>query len=63
MSVQSQEEYFRRRARQCRRNAETAPDKMLRKVHLEFARRYEEAAAQEAGQLPSSASHPAAVPN
>ena len=45
MSTQDQEEYFRKRARDFRKNAEKARDVHIRKVHLEFAKKYEEAAA------------------
>lgn len=45
MSTPDQEEYFRKRARDFRRNAENARDVHIRKVHLEFAKKYEEAAA------------------
>lgn len=44
MATHDQEEYFRKRACDFRKNAEKARDVHIRKVHLEFAKKYEEAA-------------------
>src|SRR3546814_2896322 len=46
-----QEEYYWKRAQQCRNSAERAQDRSARKIHLEFARRYEDAARQIQGLL------------
>lgn len=40
-----QHQYYVERARQSRKMAEQAADSGIRKVHLDFARRYEKAAA------------------
>lgn len=45
MPTQDQAEYFRKRASDFRKNAEKARDVHIRRVHLEFAKKYEEAAA------------------
>lgn len=59
MPKQDQAEYFCKRARDFRRNAEKTRDVYLRKVHLEFAKKYEEAAAV-ARQSPARKKEPSA---